>query len=45
MILVIKVTVHDICRCESKRCQFQNKQDHINNTSSTTTNKLYKFDV
>ena len=31
-----------IFRCDSKRCQFQNKFVPVNNILSTTTNRLYK---
>ena len=31
-----------IFRCGSKRCQFQNKLDPVNNTLSSTTNRLYQ---
>ena len=34
-------SLYNIFRCGSKRCQFQNKFINVNNTLSTTTNRLY----
>ena len=39
------MTAHDILRCGSKGCQFQNKFVSINNVSSVTAKRLYKCNL